>query len=1001
MKTKSKKQVLFLVSFLLVCIFIFTSLFPLNADTGKQPLTLRDIMTFKSLRDAFISEDGKWVVYHVKPDRGDGEVIVYNIASRKTTIIQPGQKPVMTADSRWVAAAVEPGERKPNITMVLLDTLTSQHFTFENVKSFTFSANSQWLIYRLNSHDEGGASETDGNDSQDRDSEERKIEKKWQTRTFTLILRHLLTAKQIRIDQVLYYACDPSSRYLAYCIYGPEGQGNGLFVLDLSKPEAPGIEILSEPKALFTGLTWSPTKSRLAFIFHRSWKQESAPPSGVGSRKPAQRSSEVVTPESHTQGVPMIVNIPKSPTSKTLLVDLWKRRDLKNKIKGKTRQTLSSGLWIWDGVNRTLHGAVPREKIPGGWMIPADNRLRWTRDSERLFFGLKPYSEYLQTIPGKKEQENTDEDPNSIRRIRENRTVDVWHWQDPLVNLHQKKRWEAFRKKIYFAVYHFSKNLLILLAMPKVQIPENPHTVLGFSEGPYLRERSWDHRYRDVYLIDITSGFQGKLLTRHRYSHQVSMSPPGRFVVYYHQKHWFLYDVRKKSTRILTHSLRTPFFNEDYDRPGDVPGYGFAGWTENGRSVIIYDKYDIWEFFTDPKSDQSLCLTQGKGRREKIIFRIQSADPKVSWFNFKKHQECLLTAFSEKEKHTAFYRVTIGKPGVHKLFEEQGKTFRFLQESGKTGRVIYTRESFEEFPDIWVSDAGFTSPEKISDINPQKEKFLWGRSQLLEWKSLDGKPLQGVVITPENFQESKRYPLLVFCYERFSQLLHEFPRMAINNFPCLPYYAGDGYVLFLPDIRFETGKPGESAYNCIVPGVKKLIDMGMVDADAIGIYGHSWGGYLAVNMITRTDMFSAAVAGAPVSNLTSAYNAVRRRSGLPRQYHYEKSQGRMGKSLWEGLDLYIENSPLFSAHRIKTPLLIEFGDNDGVVPWEQGLELYLALRRLNKPCIFLQYNDESHHLKAYGNKLDYVMRMKEFLDYYLRGKEAKEWIIKGEPYRKK
>jgi dipeptidyl aminopeptidase/acylaminoacyl peptidase len=324
-----------------------------------------------------------------------------------------------------------------------------------------------------------------------------------------------------------------------------------------------------------------------------------------------------------------------------------------------------------------------------------------------------------------------------------------------------------------------------------------------------------------------------------------------------------------------------------------------------------------------------------------------------------------------------------------------------LQESEKTGRVIYTRESFEEFPDIWVSDSGFTSPEKISDINPQKKGFLWGRSQLLEWKSLDGKLLQGVVITPENFHESKRYPLLVFCYERYSQLLYEFPRMAINNFPCLPYYAGDGYVLFLPDIRFETGKPGESAYNCIVPGVKKLIDMGMVDAEAIGIYGHSWGGYLAVNMITRTDMFSAAVAGAPVSNLTSAYNAVRGRSGLSRQYHYEKSQGRMGKSLWEEPDLYIENSPLFSAHRIKTPLLIEFGDNDGVVPWEQGLELYLALRRLSKTCILLQYNNESHHLKAYGNKLDYVIRMKEFLDYYLRGKEAREWIIKGEPYRKR
>jgi dipeptidyl aminopeptidase/acylaminoacyl peptidase len=988
MKTKNKKQTLFLVSFLLGCIVIFTPLSPLNAETGKQPLTLRDIMTFKSLRDAFISKNGQWVVYHIKPDRGDGEVIVYNIAARKTTIIRPGKNPKMTADSRWVAAAVEPGERKPNITMVLLDTLTGQHFTFENVKSFTFSANSQW------------------------DSEERKIEKKWQTRTFTLILRHLLTEKQIRIDQVLYYARDPSSRYLAYCIYGPEGKGNGLFVLDLSKPETTGIEILSEDKALFTGLTWSPAASRLAFIFHRSWKLESGPlvpgkhplhpGKAVGSREPPKPSTDVVTPGSHSQGIPMIVDIPRSPTSKILLVDLWKKRDLKNKNKGKTRQMLSSGLWIWDGINGHLRAAVPREKIPGGWMIPADNRLQWTRDNERLFFGFKPYHEYLQTINEKKQPGNKNDDPYSIPGILENRRVDVWHWQDPLVNLHQKKQWEKSRKKLYFAVYHFNKNRLIPLAdkhMPGVQIPGNSQAALGFSPGPYRRERSWDYRYRDVYLVDLTGGFRHRVLTRHRQSDHVSLSPPGRFVVYYHQNHWFLYDVRKKSTRILTDVIQTPFFDEDHDRPGRAPGYGTAGWTENDRSVIIYDKYDIWEFYTNPKSNRFVCLTEGKGRKEKIIFRIQSADPKAGWFD--KHQDCLLTAFSEKEKYTALYRVTIGKPGVQKLLQEQGKTFRFLQASGKTGKVIYTRESFEEFPDIWISDAGFMSPEKISDINPQKKGFLWGKSRLLEWKSLDGKPLQGMVITPENFHESRRYPLLVFCYERFSQLLHEFPRLAINNFPCLPYYTGDGYVLFLPDIRFETGKPGESAYDCIVPGIKKLIDMGMVDAGAMGIYGHSWGGYLAVNMITHTDMFSAAVAGAPVSNLTSAYNAVRGRSGLSRQYHYEKSQGRMGKSLWEGPDLYIENSPLFSADKIKTPLLIEFGDNDGVVPWEQGLELYLALRRLNKACIFLQYNNESHHLRGYGNKLDYVIRMKEFLDYYLRGKAAGEWIIKGVPYRKK
>jgi dipeptidyl aminopeptidase/acylaminoacyl peptidase len=1032
MKIKSKKQVPFLVSFLLGCIFIFTPLLRMHADTGKQPLTFRDIMAFKSIRDAFISEDGQWVVYHVQPDRGAGEAVVYNIESHKATILRPGENPKMTADSRWVAAAVDPGKRKPKITMVLLDTSTGKHMTFQDVKSFEFSPNSQWLIYRLNRSgldreqtQESGETGESRENNIDNDSEERKIEKKWQARTFSLVLLHLPTGREIRIDRVLYHTCDPSSRYLAYCTYGPEGEGNGLFVRDLANPEAREKVILAEPKALFTGLTWSPVKSRLAFIFHRNWRLESAPTASLsppaGSGKPGQQYGTVETPQSPSQGIPMMRDTPRSPGSRRLLLDFWKRQQKNNKSRD-----FSSGLWVWDGIENELIAAVPREKIPAGWMIPADNRLQWTRDGERLFFGFKPYLEYLGTISAgpKKEpgKENKDNDPYSISRILEDRRVDVWHWRDPLINFHQKKRWERNRKKIYYALYYFEKRRFILLAdqaMPQVRIPENPDSpvALGFSEEPYLREQSWDDRYRDVFICDLDSGSRVKILTRHRQLDPVFLSPMGRFIVYYHQKHWFLYDTlvshqsssdtKLTARRAVTDAIQIPFFDEDYDHPGDAPGYGIAGWTENDRSVIIYDKYDIWEFFTDPESESAVpftCLTGGRGRKEKIVFRFQNptAPGDEDAPCFKQNQAYLLTAFSEKEKYTIFYRLIMGKTGVQNLLPgEDNKTRTFLlHESGKTGRVLYTRESYDEFPDLWVSDAGFVSREKISDINPQKKEFLWGKSRLVEWESPDGIPLQGVLITPESFQK-KPSPLLVICYERFSHMVHEFPRMAINNFPCLPYYSGHDYVLFLPDIRFETGKPGESAYNCIVPGVKKLIEMGIADPNAIGVYGHSWGGYLAVNMITRTDMFRAAVAGAPVVNLTGAYNAVRWGTGLSRQYHYEKSQGRMGKSLWEIPDLYIGNSPLFSADKIKTPLLIEFGDNDGVVPWTQGIELYLALRRLNRVCILLQYNDEFHHLKTYANKLDYAIKMEEFLDHYLKGKPGPEWIVSGEPYKKR
>ncbi len=507
---------------------------------------------------------------------------------------------------------------------------------------------------------------------------------------------------------------------------------------------------------------------------------------------------------------------------------------------------------------------------------------------------------------------------------------------------------------------------------------------------------TWDGRYRDYYISRLNTGFRRKILTRQQFD--VSLSPGGRYAVYYKNKHWYLYDVRLKFPRRLTGAIKTPFFNEDHDYPSDVPGYGIGGWTENDRSVIIYDKYDIWEFFLGSNVNRFICLTEGKGRQNKLIFRIQTLDPEAKFF--KKNEKLLLTAYSDEEKYTAFYRGTVGKPGVEELIREK-KKFTFLKKAKEADRIIYTRESFEEFPDIWVSDFDFKSVQEVTDVNPRLKEFLWGTPELLEWKALDGTRLQGVVIKPENFDSTKRYPVLVYFYRFFSQRLYDFNPVVINHRPCFPYYTGHGYVIFLPDIRFEIGHPGRSAFQCIVPGVQKLIDMGIADPKAIGLHGHSWSGYQTAFIVTQTNMFAAAVAGAPVSNMTSAYSGIRWGSGLARQFQYEKFQSRIGKSLWEDPELYIENSPVFFAHRVETPLLVQFGDEDGAVPWYQGIELYLAMRRLNKNCIFLQYNDEPHHLKKYPNKLDYTIKMKEFLDHYLKGQPAPDWISKGVPYNKK
>ncbi len=919
------------------------------------------MMKFKSIQNPGISEKGDWVVYNTKPDRGNGEAIAYSVNTGKTFTIPRGDKPIITKDNRWVAAAVQPDAQelekaskkdKPKTGMALLDTSTGKIISVEKVKGFTFSDDSHWLAYRLYPEEE--------REKEKKKSENEKKKGKKQPQTSPLILRHLSSGKEIRMEKVVDSALDPGSRYLAYSIYDPDsdGQKNGIYIRELKKNAELEKKLHSSPRAKYSNLTWSKKKSRLAFIFHKNHQKDET------------------------------------------------KKDKKN-------NTYVSTLMVWDGLKDKLNTAVAKERMPLGWMLPSDNKFTWTKDEDRLFFGFKPMNEYQWTHPQPQQNKNKEINLYDIDTLLEKRGVDVWHWDDPLISPNQKKQWDRYKKRVYPSVYHFQDNWFVHLTdtqVPELKISENPDYALGFSDLPYRKEITWDGRYRDIYLVNLKNGTRRKILTRHERGFgqsSVSLSPLGGFVVYYKDKHWYLYNVRLLTTRNLTESLEIPFYDEDHDYPSDVPGYDVAGWTEKDQAVLIYDKYDIWQFSTN--TGEVLCVTDNQGRKNKIAFRIPrpdrfrrgepDQDDKEEEF-YKKNQKVLLSAYSHEEKHTAFYRATIGKPGVIKLIDGP-KRFNFLKKAKNAKLILYTRESFEEFPDLWISDPNLQNPRKISNANPQIKNFLWGKAELVKWQSFDGIPLDGVVIKPENFDKNKRYPVLVYFYRIFSDRLYRFNEVVINHRPCFPYYTSHGYVMFLPDIRFEIGRPGLSAAKCLVPGVQKLVSMGIADPRAVALHGHSWSGYQTAFVITQTDIFAAAIAGAPVSNMTSAYSGIRWGRGLARQFQYEKSQSRIGASLFEAPELYIQNSPVFFADRVNTPLLIQFGDQDEAVPWYQGIELYLAMRRLNKNCIFLQYNNEPHHLKKYPNKLDYTIKMKEFLDHYLKGEPAPDWITKGIPYRKK
>jgi hypothetical protein len=649
----------------------------------------------------------------------------------------------------------------------------------------------------------------------------------------------------------------------------------------------------------------------------------------------------------------------------------------------------------WDG--ESTSELVTESDAPEGWFIPANSSLTWSDGAERLFFGWRPLrADELDDGAADSEEEAEEAPFNAydVDGILADRGVDVWHWLDPMIMPQQKVMWPRLKDRTFLAVHHVAEGTTVALGdadLPQVRIPDNSDVALATTDVPYAVERTWMGGQEDAYIVDLESG--RRALFAERLRSQVALSPGGRFALYWDDGAYHLYDIRSEATRNITDGLGVPIANEDHDYPEPAPGYGIGGWIEDDAAVLIYDKYDIWVIPTDRSRPYS--LTDEAGRPAKRIFRVIDTDPDTETIG--RTDELLLSSYHDLEKSHGFYRARADRAGVTPLIEAD-RVFRYRGKAEDADRVMFTREDYDEFPDLWVAEPDFSNARRVTDVNPVIEEFAWGTSELVEWKSLDGTPLQGVVIKPNDYDPDKRYPVLIYYYRFFSQRLHEFNDPSINHRPSFPIYASDGYVVFLPDVRFEVGRPGFASTKSVVPGIQHLIDIGVADPDAISLHGHSWSGYQTAFMVTQTDIFTTAIAGAPVGNMTSAYSGIRLGSGLARQFQYEQSQSRLSGNLWEARADYIDNSPVFFADKVNTPMLILHGDVDDAVPWEQSIELYLALRRLGKETVFLQYRDEPHHPQTYANKLDWAMKMKEWNDHYLKGTPAPDWIRKGLPY---
>jgi dipeptidyl aminopeptidase/acylaminoacyl peptidase len=578
---------------------------------------------------------------------------------------------------------------------------------------------------------------------------------------------------------------------------------------------------------------------------------------------------------------------------------------------------------------------------------------------------------------------------------------DLWHYKDPDLQPTQKLQLSRERNKSYQAIYNLATKKLVQLStdsMPNVLVSDDGRTGIASTSVAYNIQRMWGDDGNDVYVVDPATG-KGKLI-KSKISGQASLSTDGKYVLFFDNGQWYTYAMATAKTVNITEPLKSVHFDQETWSTPDIPSaWGVAGWTKGDKSVLLYDRFDVWEL--DPTGAKpAVVVTDSLGRKESLVFRLVDLDRSDDTQAIDPAKPLMLRAFSEVTKASGFYRDVLGAQKAPEKIVMGDLAYGNPQKARNADVYMVTRSTFVDFPNLWVGPS-LTQLTQISDANPQQKDYNWGTAELVTWTSSDGVPLQGILYKPENFDPKKKYPMISYFYEDLSDGLHNYVPPNGRNVINPTHYVSNGYLIFEPDIHYEIGYPGPSAVKSIVPGVQKLLERGYIDPKGLGLQGQSWGGYQTLYIITQSQMFSAAMAGAQVVNMFSAYGGIRWGTGIARAFQYEKTQSRIGKSIWEAPNQYMENSPLFWLPRVTTPLFTMSNDADDAVPWYQGIELFVAMRRLGKEMYFIDYNNDVHNPASRANQKDIAARMQQFFDTKLKGAPAPDWMVHGIPARDK
>ncbi|MBY0227855.1 MAG: prolyl oligopeptidase family serine peptidase [Gemmataceae bacterium] len=911
----------------------------IDPTKGRQPLEVKHALAWRSVVRPQLSRDGKWFACALLPSEGKGEILARQAAGDKAHSFKEIEGLAgleFSPDGAWLCYATSPRRTNPALGPPAPASPSAVLVNLASGARTEFEGATRFVF----SGPEGNALALLKPPPAPPVVPGSTAPPAPRGRGSDLVLRDLASGKDLTLGNVAEFGFDKKGAKLVLVLDTAGKGGNGVQVRDMKTGV---LSQLESGKASYSGLSW--TEARDAFALHKSEEE-------------------------------------------------------KGKTEKKVTLLACTDLATLSPMDPSAAAGFPKDLAVGPGMAMLSD------DRSTVFFRIhdpKKGGAPAEAPKGKgKGKGKAAPTPAEVAKAAappsEKPDLVIWHWNDSRLQSEQQKRAGMDGQKSFLCAFRPKDGKFVRLAdeaLPGVSLMPKQRYAVAMDGKPYERSGSLDgKRLADIHVIDVQTGERHAALKKMRnYS---GSSPDGAKLLYYDEGEYHVYDIPTRKSRTITKGVGASFIDTEDDHPVDRPPTRALGWTKGSDAVLLSDGWDVWRV---PVAEGTATNLTGNGKKDGIRYQGRVVlDPEEKGADLAQPQ--VFAMYGERTKKSGYRR--IGPKGESEVLCWDDAAFGGLQKAKDADVFIHTRETTTAFPDVYVSDASLKSPRRLTTANPEQDKFKFcAGSMLVDYESKNGDKLQGALFLPADYEKGKKYPTIVYIYEKLSQGKNRYvmPRLTGGGFNASLYTSG-GYAVFMPDIRYKLNDPGMSSVACVLPALDAAIATGVVDKDKVALHGHSWGGYQTAFLITQTNAFKAAVAGAPLTDLISMYSSIYWNVGIANGPIFESSQGRFTAGYWEMPEAYIRNSPVFHAKKVQTPLILLHNDKDGAVDFNQGIEYFNTLRRLDKPVVMLQYKGENHGLAKQANMKDYTARMREFFDHHLMGKEAPGWLKEGVPHLK-